>query len=112
MRSGYVGINNYSKLGQMGISHRAFETIASIAANKVQGASVKKTSSRLFNLDKPVSTTIRKDGRVDIHLDVVLRKKTDVNKVCLEIQEEVTNSITMMCETIPFKVQIKVVSVK
>ncbi len=28
MRSGYIEINNYQNLGEMGISHRAFETIA------------------------------------------------------------------------------------
>lgn len=112
MRSGYASINNYNNLGAMGISHRAFETIATIAANKVAGATVKRPSSRLFNLDKPVKASIRKDGRADIHLDVVLNKGADVKTVCLQIQEDVTSAIQMMCETVPFEVQINVVRLR
>jgi uncharacterized alkaline shock family protein YloU len=112
MRSGYAAINNYNNLGTMGISHRVFETIATRAANEVSGAEVKKSAYRLFNLDKPVTASIRKDGGVDIKMDVIIKQGEKVQDVCLKIQEEVKSAITMMCETVPFSVQIKVVSVK
>jgi uncharacterized alkaline shock family protein YloU len=112
MKSGYVEINNYNRLGQMGISHVALEHIASIATDEVEGASVKKRSKNLFNLDRPVYATIRKDGMVDIHIDVVMKMGADVKKVCLQIQNSVSDAITMMCETIPFAVKVKVVNVK
>jgi uncharacterized alkaline shock family protein YloU len=113
MRNGYAAINNFSKLGEMGISHRAFETIAQIAANNVSGAHVKEKSSSAFSLDKPVKATIRKDGRrVDIHLDVIIKKGANVDDVCRSIHEEVASAIQMCCETIPFEIQTRVVAIK
>lgn len=111
MRSGYVEINNYKNLGDMGISHRVFETIAMNACNEVNGASIdtrKKKKVMIIELSKPVHATIRKNGRVDIRLDVILKKGVDVKKVCMSIEDSVTSAIQMMCETVPFGIEINV----
>jgi len=98
--------------GAMGISRRAFETIATLATNEIKGATVNKKKSHLFSLEHPVSASFRKDGKVDLNIDVNIAKGADVKEVCLQIQEGVANSITMMCETVPFGVEIKVISVR
>ncbi len=111
MRSGYVEINNYQKLGDMGISHRAFETIAMNACNQVNGASIdtsKKRKVSIIELSKPVHAIIRKNGKVDIKLDVILKKGVNVKEICGAISDNVSSSIQMMCETIPFNVEINV----
>lgn len=111
MRSGYIGINNYKNLGDIGISHRVFETIAIEACNQVNGASIdisKKIKVSIIEFSKPVRAIIRKDGKVEIKLEVVLKKGVDVKKVCTAIEENVSNSVQMMCETVPFNVTINV----
>ena len=111
MRSGYVEINNYTYLGDMGISHRVFETIAVNACNQVNGVSIdtsKKRKVYTIEFSKPVHATIRKNGKVDIKLEVVLKTGVDVKKVCTAIEENVSNAIQMMCETVPFLVTINV----
>ena len=112
MRSGYVEINNYKKLGDMGISHRVFEHVATIACNQVNGVvslgNNKKKKNSAIELFRPVHATIKKNGKVEIRLDVILQKGVDVKKVCQSIEDNVTNSLQMMCETVPFSVEINV----
>lgn len=111
MRSGYIEINNYQNLGEMGISHRAFETVAKSACNQVNGASVdlsKKKKVSIIELSKPVRAIVRKNGRVDIRLEVLIKKGENVKEICDAIRENVSSSIQMMCETIPFNVEINV----
>jgi uncharacterized alkaline shock family protein YloU len=112
MGNDYLKLNNYQSCGEIGISQKAFETIASIACNNVAGASVKQKNSRLFFLDQPVSASLRKDGKVQLRLDVVLAKGAEVQKVCSTIQEEVANAISLMCETVAFRIEVKVVAVR
>lgn len=112
MKRDYYYLHNYQNKGEIGISRHAFETIANIATNEVTDASVSQRKNRLFNLEHPVKASFRKDGRVDLFLDVNIRSGANVKDVCLEIQEGVASAITMMCETVPFGIQIKVVSVK
>ncbi len=68
----------------------------------------KKKKMSIIELSKPVKATIRKNGRVDIRLEVVLKKGENVKSICDAIRENVSNSIQMMCETIPFNVEINV----
>ncbi|MCH3908779.1 MAG: Asp23/Gls24 family envelope stress response protein [Bacilli bacterium] len=112
MKRDYYYLHNYQSKGAIGISRHAFETIATIAANQVKGASVSTKKGRLFNLEHPVKASFRKDGKVDFNLDVNIKSGANVKDVCLQIQEGVASAITMMCETVPFGIEIKVVSVK
>jgi uncharacterized alkaline shock family protein YloU len=45
-------------------------------------------------------------------MDVTIQKGESVKDICLQIQEGVASAITMMCETVPFSIEIKVISVK
>jgi uncharacterized alkaline shock family protein YloU len=112
MSRDYYYLENYHATGQMGISRRSFETIATIAANEVKDATVTPRDSRLFHLSHPVHAYFRKGGQVEIHIDVTIAKSAPVKDVCLKIQEAVASAIQMMCEAIPFAVEVKVLGVK
>jgi uncharacterized alkaline shock family protein YloU len=112
MNRDYYFLNNYKNNGTMGISRRSFETIATRAANGVKNAKVSRQKSRLFHLVHPVNAYFRKDGRVEFHIDVNIASGASVKDVCLKIQEAVASSISMICETVPFGIEIKVISVK
>ncbi len=95
----------------MGISHRAFITIVETATNHVSGASVfKSRKNAIFKMTNPVKVFFRKDGRIDINLDVSIKKGESVGEVCTNIQNSVADALLMMCETVPFRVHIKVSS--
>lgn len=112
MNRDYYYLNNYSGAGLMGISRRAFESIATTAANEVEHAKVAHRNSRLFQLSHPVKASFRKNGKVELNIDVSISKGAEVHAVSLAIQEAVASAISMMCETVPIAVEIKVVTVK
>lgn len=109
----YSYINNYTKNGSLAISRRVFETIAVIATNKINGAEVSKVNknSKDFNLYNPISVNIEKDGKVNIKIEVSLKKGTDVHKICMQIQERIAQHMELMCEIVPFNIITKVVSI-
>ncbi|MDD5885110.1 MAG: Asp23/Gls24 family envelope stress response protein [Erysipelotrichaceae bacterium] len=109
MASEYYYLNHYSNRGKMGIARKAFTQIATIATNQVQNASVASRNKKfLFHLDRPVSVVFRKDGKVEIKLDVSIKRGVPVKDVCADIQNHVADAILMMCETVPFSIEIKV----
>jgi uncharacterized alkaline shock family protein YloU len=103
----FVKINNYSKLGMLGISNFVFYQIAETATNKVKGVAVSPNKTFLFLVSKPISISIKK-GLVTVFVSVVISKASNVNKVCLNIQEEIASSLSALTETVPFKIDIKV----
>lgn len=112
MSRNYYLLNNYSPYGKIGISHRAFTRIAEIATNHVAGAAItSKKKAAIFQMTNPVKVYFRKDGKVDIQLDVSIKKGESVKNVCLDIQNNVADAIVMMCEAVPFNVHIKVSSI-
>lgn len=112
MSRDYYYLNNYSPYGSMGISHRAFITIVETATNHVAGASVNNRKKvAIFQMANPVKVYFRKDGKVDINLDVSVKKGESVNEVCSNIQDSIADSLLMMCETVPFNINIKVSSI-
>lgn len=112
MSRDYYFLNNYKNGGTMGISRRSFETIATKAADGVKDARVSRQKSRLFHLAHPVNASFRKDGKVELQIDVSISGGAPVKDVCLHIQEAVASAISMMCETVPFGIEIKVVAVR
>lgn len=120
MSRDYYFLNNFSPYGTMGISHRAFITIVETATNHVSGASVfKSRKNAIFKMTNPVKVFFRKDGRIDINLDVSIKKgesvgevctNIQIGEVCTNIQNSVADALLMMCETVPFRVHIKVSS--
>jgi uncharacterized alkaline shock family protein YloU len=104
----YITFDNYTGLGTMGISRRVLASIASIATAGVQGASLSKHESRLFQISRPVKVSLLRNGRAEIKIDVNLKKGAKVGDVCRSIQQEVATEIAMMVETLPVDVKINV----
>ncbi|MCR5349330.1 MAG: Asp23/Gls24 family envelope stress response protein [Bacilli bacterium] len=120
----YIGINNYSGLGQIGISRDAIAAIASASVREVKGAALferkgtRKAAKRadtslgvLFSLPNDVRVVFRKDGRALIKMEVAVVRGNNVVEVCEKIQRAVATSVTLMCDTVPFDVQVKVMRI-
>lgn len=113
--SDFYYLNNYQQAGKMGISRKAFENIVTIASNNLQHVKINNYGEALTRLGniisavRPVKAFFKKDGRVDFMLDVVVGDNvTAIADLCTSIQEEVSNSVSMMCETVPVSVEIRV----
>ena len=113
MRSGYVSINNYRKNGEIGISRQAFDTIVRKTVENIPGAKVKQKAARwLFDWNHKLNVIIHKNESVEVAIDVAIKHEVDVQAICLKIQQEITAAISLMCETVPLKVSIRVVGIK
>ena len=113
--SDFYYLNNYQQAGKMGINRKAFENIVTIASNNLQNVKINNYGEALTRLGniisavRPVKAFFKKDGRVDFMLDVVVGDNvTAIADLCTSIQEEVSNSVSMMCETVPVSVEIRV----
>jgi uncharacterized alkaline shock family protein YloU len=106
----FVYIQNYERNGNMGISHLVFDQIVAIATNQVNGANVADGESvyAKFKLHKPITCTIR-NGIVNVKIFVTLTEDSDVDKVSNEIKENVTQTLLMTTEFIPFNIDVTVV---
>ncbi|MCQ2794613.1 MAG: alkaline shock response membrane anchor protein AmaP [Bacilli bacterium] len=107
----YYYIKNYSNKGEMAISHHVFETIAVEAVKKVKGASVYKGKTSRVNIYRPVSCEMKKNGKIELSVDVSLKKGVDVKTTCEKIKEEITNDLLLAVETINVNVSINVANI-
>lgn len=109
----YFFIKNYSSNGDMAISRHVFEEIVLNTIKKIKGVTPFKGegTKKNFNLYHPVTCSIRKDNRVDINVDVSVKKNIDVKSTCIKIQEEINNALMLSCETVAFNVNINVASI-
>lgn len=111
----YMNINNYSGIGQIGISRNAIAAIASAALREVGGASVfghKPRAKEGYSIPSGVHVVLTKDGRASIQMEVTLsRGVPSVPVACQKIQETVATAVTLMCDTVPFDVQVKVMRI-
>lgn len=71
---------------------------------------LKAAKASVFKMTNPVKVFFRKDGRIDINLDVSVKKGESVGEICTNIQNSVADALFMMCEAVPFSVHIKVSS--
>lgn len=109
-------LTNYQQRGKMGISRKAFETIATIASNNLQSVKVKGYSKEdkiarlntIFSFPaRPCQASFKKNGRVDLRVDVEVGTGVrDITNICTKLQEEVATNVNMMCETVPVQVEI------
>lgn len=107
----YVALNNFSKSGEVHLSRHVFETIANRAVKKVDFATpALKKNKGIFKVKGPAHVVFRQDGKVDIILEVSISRDAPVKDVCIKIQEKVASYLQMMCETVPFSIKIKVLS--
>ena len=105
----YVKINPNSKNGDLMISRSVFESIATNATNKVQGASVAKRS---FKLSKPVQAIFQSNGRVKIAVSINLKKGENANEICLKIQERIASVLMAYTESVPFDIQVNIAEIE
>lgn len=107
----YVTINNYSKSGTLGISRHAIASIAQKAVEAFQGVQVSKQKT-LFSVDRGVKAVLAKDGKaVVIKIDIDVSGDAPVQTLCLSIQKEVAQAITLSCDTVPCDVQVRVAKI-
>lgn len=104
----YYKIQSLSKKGDISLSRKVFEQIASDAASRVNGASVSKKEK--FRLS-PVVVTFHKNGKVEVSISISLSKQANIGETCKKIQEEVASSLMAYAESIPYDIQIKVASI-
>ena len=118
----YISINNYSGRGKIGISRDAIAAIARSALKEVPGAAVfegrkshklpKDTNLGAFLYTQSgVKVVFAKDGQAVIKMDVTLPLGVSVPKVAAKIQETVAMAVKIMCDTVPFDVQVKVMRI-
>ncbi|MGI6644293.1 MAG: hypothetical protein ACOX28_00785 [Bacilli bacterium] len=101
----FVYIQNYTRNGNMGISHLVFNQIAAIATNEIKGANVLQKEKDPFKLHKPITCDIR-NGLVTVKIYVTLSKKSDEERLVVEIKENVAQALAMLTEMIPFKIDV------
>lgn len=107
----FIYIQNYSKLGNLGISRVVFDQIVSTVTNKIQGVQVQPNSDKfIFTFHRPVRCEI-KDGKVSVSIQVRIASNVNVNEICVKLQEEVANAFSTMLEQVPFSVNVKVASI-
>lgn len=117
----YLTIHNHSGLGEIGISRYAMAAIARRAAEGVSGTKVvphraKKGLLRGFGRSEDrfsitpegVKVVFSKEGKALIRMEVTLPHGVEIAKTCYSIQEAVANNLALMCDMVPFDVQVKV----
>lgn len=107
----YIYIQNYTKKGKLAISTSVFDQIITLVIEKIKGVKIKKNQDFLFLLHRPIHCEI-KEGKVNADIDVIVSQESNVNSVCLKIQEEIAYAISSMTECIPFLVNVKVVGIE
>ena len=110
----YVFIQNYSRLGNVAISGYTFRQIAEEATKNIEGVLLKGEESHegSWELSKPIDVIIRDNSRVDINVSINLIGKLNVHQTCVRIQESIADKLMIAAELIPFKINVKVVSIK
>ncbi len=116
----FLTIHNHSGLGEIGISRFAMAAIARRAAEDVTGTKVlahrAKGLLRVFDrgddsfsiTPEGVRVIFSKEGKALIRMEVSLPRNVEVAKTCLSIQESVANNLALMCDMVPFDVQVRV----
>ena len=113
MRNGYVNINNYNKKGAIGISRQAIDTIVRRTVDNIPGVRFSnKTKRYIFDYNRKLNVIIHKNESIDVSIDVKVKQEVEIQPLCLKIQQEVTSAISLMCETVPLKVSVRVVGIQ
>lgn len=108
----YITINNYSGLGTIGFSRQAIAAIAQASLKEVDGASIFGRKGRGdYSINSGVRVVFTKEGKAAIKMDVNLSHGVNVHAACERIQQTVATAVTLMCDMVPFDVQVKVMRI-
>ncbi len=115
-----LAINNYSRLGKMGINTEALRSIAYKAVSEIPGAGIydsessskrKKRKNNAFTLNEGVRVSLNQDGKAIISLNVSIPAGNNVSDICLLIQQKVAEAVSLSCDTIPMEVKVRVAKI-
>lgn len=117
----YIAVNNYNRLGEIGISRNAIRTIAEKAVGNVPGASLYVPMSKrkakkkkdtilneIFAIPSGVKIAIKGDGKALIKMEIEVKEGENASVIARLIQKEVGESIAMMCDAFPYEIAIKI----
>ncbi len=107
----YYYIKDYSTKGEMAISHHVFESIATSAVNKIKGAKIYKGNPHAHSIFHPVTCQIKKNGLIELTVNISLKKGIDLKSTCEKIKEEITNDLLLAVETVSVNVIINVANI-
>ena len=109
----YYYIKNYSTKGEMAISHHVFEEIATLAVKRIKDAKIYKGKphTRGFNIYRPVTCEMKKNGKIELNVNVSLKKGADVKATCNKIKDEIVSDLALAIETASVNVIINVANI-
>lgn len=114
-KNDYFYITSASSEGTLAISKRVFYDITLNSIKRIKGvrpnqysAKKKKKENKYF----PISCSINKDNKINIEVDVSVKKGIDVKATCLKLKEEIESQILLMCETAPVNININVANIE
>lgn len=106
----FYGIDNYKNNGKIGISANVFEEITRLICLEIDGVDFAMDKNYLFR-KQDIICKFKGDG---CHIIINLRVKYgyNVEKVCKEVRERVTQSLQYMTEVTPTKIDIFIADVR
>lgn len=113
MAKSYIKINNYSNNGNLFIASKVFKDIAIDKVKNTKGVYIgneevsKKGKNHDYDFDKNIICTY-KDGYAELYININVKKGVDVNKLCINLQKEISDEISVLLEQVPVKIKIKV----
>ena len=108
----YYYIKNYSTKGEMAISHHVFETIAMEAVKRIKGAKIYKGNPHhTRTIYRPVTCEMKKNGKIELNVNISLKKGANVKSTCEKIKEEIINDLLLAVETVSVNVNINVANI-
>lgn len=113
MAKTYIKINNYSNSGSLYIASQVFKDIAIEHLKSTKGVVLKenkKGKNATIDFEKVVSVNY-KDGYAELSIVINVTKGVDVNKLCLNLQKEIADEISVLLEQVPVQIKIKVANI-
>lgn len=102
----YYKIDSNSLNGNLNVSLDIFNKITNECILKIKQNKDLKTKD--FQLSKPINTSISKENKLTITINLILNKNLNINELCLLIQKEVSKKINSIIETIPFRISVNI----
>lgn len=103
-------IENYRKNGNIGISPKVFEEIASFVAREIDGVELLDDSSTLFRKSNISCKMFR--NQISINMNIRIRYGFNVADVSSKLRANVSQTIFNMTELMPSKIDISIDDVR